>query len=90
MNIDYTTLEDDVTTGAFRERLEAELTVGFHDLHGKGERLPPASYLATQIAEIVNRDAALSSDLKYNLYQEILMACEGARVAVLGDEAKPS
>ena len=85
MNIDYTTLEEDVDTGTFRQRLENELTAGFRDIHEKGERLPPASYLAAQIAEIVNRDAELSADLKYNLYQEILMACEGARVAVLGE-----
>ncbi|HVE71005.1 MAG TPA: hypothetical protein VNI54_06520 [Thermoanaerobaculia bacterium] len=86
MNIDYTTLELDVETGTFRQRLEHELTAGFRDIHEKGERLPPPSYLAAQIAEIVNRDAELSADLKYNLYQEILLACEGARVAVLGEQ----
>ena len=86
MNIDYATIEQDVEDGSFRRRLEEELTLGFRQLHETGERLPPASYYASQIAEIVNRDAELSEELKYNLYQEILAACEAARAAVLGEE----
>ena len=85
MNIDYTTLEEDVYDGTFRNRLEEELTLGFRQLHEGGERLPPASHYAAQIAEIVNRDVELSAELKYNLYQEILLACEGARASVLGE-----
>ena len=85
MNIDYTTLEEDVYDGTFRNRLEEELTLGFRQLHESGERLPPASHYAAQIAEIVNRDVQLSAELKYNLYQEILLACEGARASVLGE-----
>lgn len=87
MNIDYDTLEGDVVDGTFRQRLEDELTLGFQQLHDSGERLPPASHYASQIAEIVNRDVQLSEELKYNLYQEILLACENARAAVLGEEA---
>ena len=90
MNIDYQTLDQDVEDGTFRQRLEEELTFGFRQLHDAGERLPLASYYASQIAEIVNRDVELSPDLKYNLYQEILLACENARTAVLGEEAKPN
>jgi hypothetical protein len=90
MNIDYSTLEQDVENGLFRQRLEEELTFGFRQIHDAGERLPLASYYASQIAEIVNRDVELSADLKYNLYQEILLACENARVAILGEEQKPS
>ena len=90
MNIDYANLERDVDDGTFRQRLEEELTVGFRQIHDSGERLPLASYLASQIAEIVNRDVQLSEELKYNLYQEILLACENARAAVLGEERKPS
>ena len=90
MNIDYANLEQDVETGMFRERLEEELTLGFRQIHDSGDRLPLASYYATQIAEIVNRDVSLSADLKYNLYQEILLACERARAAVLGEETKPN
>ncbi|MGZ5442342.1 MAG: hypothetical protein ACXW31_02205 [Thermoanaerobaculia bacterium] len=90
MNIDYATLEQDVEDGTFRQRLEEELTLGFRQIQDTGERLPPASHYASQIAEIVNRDAQLSPDLKYNLYQEILAACESARAAVLGEERKPS
>ena len=85
MNIDYKTLEEDVYDGTFRNRLEEELTLGFRQLHEGGERLPPASHYAAQIAEIVNRDVELSAELKYNLYQEILLACEGARASVLGE-----
>ena len=86
MNIDYATLEQDVESGLFRQRLEEELTFGFRQIHDSGERLPLASYYAAQIAEIVNRDVEVTEDLKYNLYQEILLAVENARVAVLGDE----
>ena len=89
MNIDYTTLEADVYDGTFRQRLEDELTIGFRQIHETGARLPPASHFAAQIAEIVNRDVQLSPELKYNLYQEVLLACERARANVLGDPAEP-
>lgn len=88
MNIDYATLENDLVEGSFRQSLEAELTLGFQQLHESGERLPPASYYAAQIAEIVNQGVELSPDLKYNLYQEILLAVENARAAVLGEDGK--
>lgn len=87
MNIDYSTIEQDVYDGTFRQKLEDELTAGFRQMHDSGERLPPASHYAAQIAEIVNRDVQLTPDLKYNLYQEILLACERARAAVLGEPA---
>lgn len=90
MNIDYASLEQDVESGAFRQRLEEELTLGFRQIHDAGERLPPPSHYAAQIAEIVNRDVELSADLKYNLYQEILTAVENARIAVTGEEKKPN
>ena len=90
MNIDYANLERDVEDGSFRQHLEEELTVGFRQIHDSGERLPLASYYAAQIAEIVNRDVELNEELKYNLYQEILLACENARAAVLGEERKPN
>lgn len=86
MNIDYATLEQDLGDGTFRQRLEQELTSGFRQIHETGERLPLASYLATQIAEIANRDVELTPEVKYDLYQEILLACERARAAVLGEE----
>jgi hypothetical protein len=89
MNIDYSTLEQDVFDGTFRQRLEDELTLGFRQMHETGERLPLASYYASQIAEIVNRDVQLSPELKYNLYQEILAAVEAARVAILGEPLPP-
>ena len=85
MNIDYATLEHDVESGLFRQRLEEELTFGFRQIHDAGERLPPPSHYAAQIAEIVNRDVELRSETKYELYQEILAACEHARATVLGE-----
>jgi len=92
MNVDYETLEDDVANGLFRESLREELLFGFRQLHNAGERLPPASYYAAQIADIVNRGAAepLNKDLAFNLYQEILLAVETARAEVLGEEITPS
>ena len=86
--IDYDTLEHEIETGAFRLRLESELTDGFRHIHASGERLPTASHYASQIAEIVSRgtDSPLDPDLAFNLYQEILAACEHARAAVLGEE----
>jgi hypothetical protein len=90
MNIDYATLEQDVIDGTFCQRLEEELTLGFRQLHDSGERLPLASHYASQIAEIVNKDVELAAELKYNLYQEILLACERARASVLGEERPPN
>ena len=86
MNIDYSTIEQDVLEGTFRQKLEEELTAGFRHLHESGERLPLPSYYASQIAEIVNRDVDLPDNVKYELYQEILLACERARAAVLGEQ----
>ena len=92
MNVDYATLENDLLSGAFRQNLEEELTLGFRILHQGGERLPVASHYAAQIAEIVNRgaeDGALHPDMKFNLYQEILSAVETARATVLGEPVRP-
>jgi len=87
MNVDYSTLEQDVYNGAFRDQLRDELTIGFRQMQLAGQRLPPASHYASQIAEIVNRGASepIDADLAYHLYQEILAACEMARAAVLGE-----
>jgi len=89
MNIDYANIERDVYDGTFRQKLQDELIAGFRQIHESGDRLPPASYLASQIAEIVNRDVSLSDTVKYELYQEILAACEHARAEVLGEELPP-
>jgi len=90
MNIDYSTIEQDVLDGTFRQKLQDELIPGFRTIHESGERLPLPSYLASQIAEIVNRYVELSDNTKYELYQEILAACEHARAEVLGEELPPS
>lgn len=85
MNIDYKTLEQDVEDGSFRQKLQTELETGFRQIRNTGERLPSPSHYASQIAEIVNRDVQLAPELKYNLYQEILLACEQARAAVVAE-----
>ena len=89
MNIDYSNLAKDIYDGTLRRKLQDELTEGFREIHASGERLPTPSHYASQIAEIVIRDAPpLSEEAKYELYQEILDAVEHARTAVLGE--KPS
>jgi hypothetical protein len=87
MNVDYENLENDVASGLFRETLREELIFGFRQLHHAGERLPLPSYLAAQIAEVVNRGAAepINGDLAFHLYQEILLAVEAARDQVMGE-----
>jgi len=88
MNIDYANLEDNLVDGTFRMNLQLELVDGFRDIIDSGERLPTASHYASQIAEIVNRNAQppLNADMSFNLYQEILLAVEGARASVLDEE----
>ena len=92
IDIDYGTLEHEIESGAFRLRLQSELIDGFRHIPSSGERLPTASHYASQIAEIVNRGATppLHADLAFNLYQEILLACDHARAAVLGEDASLS
>lgn len=88
MNVDYENLDQDLLSGTFRDRLSEELAIGFRELHLSGERLPPASYYAARIAEIVDKGASepLNKELTFYLYQEILAACEAARAKVLGEE----
>jgi hypothetical protein len=86
MNIDYANIEADLESGTFRQNLQTELAIGFRAIHEAGERLPLASYYAAQIAEIVNRGVELGAEVKYNLYQEILLAVEHARAEILGED----
>jgi hypothetical protein len=85
MNVDYSTLEKDVYDGTFRQELENELKVGFRLIKESGERLPLPSHYASQIADIVNRNAPepLTPELAFHVYQEILSACEAARSIAL-------
>jgi len=85
MNIDYENLERDIDDGTLRRNLEEELIAGFRQIQQTGERLPLASHYAAQIAEIINRNATLTSAMQFELYQEVLEAVEGARVKVLGE-----
>jgi hypothetical protein len=87
IDVDYGSLWNDLKSGAFRDRLEVELIRGFRAIHASGERLPPASHYASQITEIINRNASepLASEVAYELYQEVLAACEAARAVVLGE-----
>ncbi len=88
MEIDYNNLARDVETGLFRVNLEEELKEGFQRLKDADEPLPPASHYAARIAEIVDRgsEVQIPQELSYLIYQEILVACEEARAAVLGEE----
>ncbi len=86
MNIDYENLERDIGDGTLRLHLEEELIVGFRQIQQTGERLPVPSHYAAQIAEIINRNATLSSTMQFELYQEVLEAVESARVKVLGEQ----
>lgn len=87
MNVDYDTLAADVESGSFRTRLQEELVTGFRRIHEYGERLPTPWHYASQIAEIISRnaDAPLDAELAFEVYQEILLACEQARDAVIGE-----
>ena len=86
MNIDYENIERDINDGTLRRNLEEELIAGFRQIQQTGERLPLASHYAAQIAEIINRNATLTSAMQFELYQEVLEAVEAARVAVLGED----
>ncbi|MEO6486573.1 MAG: hypothetical protein ABIO78_01380 [Thermoanaerobaculia bacterium] len=88
MNVDYDDFEQKVLDGSFRQGLEKQLTDGFRAIHESGERLPTASHYAAQIAEIVSRNSPrpISPELAFEMYQEILEACEHARDAVLNEE----
>jgi hypothetical protein len=89
MEIDYDRLSASVEAGTLRIELEHELETGFREMVARGDAIPPPSYLATKIAEIVYRAAdsgeGIHEDLAYDLYQEILSACENARETVLGE-----
>jgi hypothetical protein len=91
MNVDYANLEQNIVDGTFRQELERELTVGFRMIRDTGERLPLASHYASRIAEIVasNAPEPFHPELAFNVYQEILSACETARAAVLGEPVVP-
>lgn len=87
MDVDYRSLPDDLESGLFGNRLRSELVTGFEQLHENGERLPPPSYYASKIAEVIDSAAPvpLSKEMSYALYQEVLLACEQARRHVLGE-----
>ena len=92
MNIDYSTLEQDMESGELQRNLAQELTIGFRLMQEAGDPLPPASYYATKIAEIIhaNAECEISKDMAYYLYQEVLLACEEARASVLGTPGAPT
>jgi hypothetical protein len=85
VNVDYRTLADDLENGEFRRKLKDELTEGFRAMAAEGERLPPASYYATKIVEVIHAGAPveLTKEASFDLYQEALLACEEARAEVL-------
>jgi hypothetical protein len=90
IDVDYRTLDADLADGTLRQKLEGELLAGFRAIHEAGERLPTASHYASRIAEIISQGSPepLAPGTAFDLYQEILMACESARAAVLGEEVE--
>ncbi|MGA7615314.1 MAG: hypothetical protein WBX15_09040 [Thermoanaerobaculia bacterium] len=88
IELDYGNLEQEIESGRLRARLRQQLAEGFRDIHEKGERLPPPSYYAARIAEILNEASgeAISQPAAFDLYQEVLLACQEARSDVLGEE----
>ncbi|MFN2443559.1 MAG: hypothetical protein ABR517_12820 [Thermoanaerobaculia bacterium] len=86
MDVDYRTINEDLETGEFRRRLREELAAGFREMSDAGERLPPPSYYATKIVEVIHAGAPVpfTKEAAYDLYQEALLACEEARDEVLG------
>jgi len=84
MEVNYSTLDEDLLSGTFRSKLEDELIRGFRELKDSGEPLPPASYYATKIAEIINAGGPvpLNKDFAFHVYQEVLLAVETARAMV--------
>lgn len=86
MDIDDSTLERDIGDGTLREKLKRELVVGFETMHREGERLPPPSYYATKIVEVMHKgsERVIDDTLAYDLYQEVLLACEEAYEEVTG------
>jgi hypothetical protein len=64
---------------------------GFRVIHQTGQRLPMSSHYASQIAEIINSGLTvpLTTEAAFDLYQEVLSACERARTEVLGEEPEP-
>lgn len=87
MEIDYPNLERDVAEGRLRETLKRELIEGFQKMRRDGERLPPPSYYATKITEVIHggTERAIDDTLAYDLYQEVLLACEEAYEEVASD-----
>lgn len=92
MNIDYEKLTGELDSGELRARLKSELVTGFRLLIEAGDPVPPASYFATKITEIIYsaRDREIEANTQYDLYQEVLLACEEARDEVLGSEPTPN
>lgn len=88
LNIDYGSLEEDLENGVLQQKLREELERGFRELHESGEPLPLPSYYASRIAEIIysNAEREIPPGMAFDLYQEVLLACEHARAAVLGEE----
>ena len=62
MKVDYQHLTEELADGTFESNLERELTDGFRAMREAGDPLPPPSYYATKIAEIVHAGVAVPLD----------------------------
>lgn len=90
MDLNFSSLLTEIDDGTLRQRLERELTTGFEAIRASGEALPLPSHYAARIAEIIERNSEqpISKAKAFDLYQEVLLAVEQARVNVLGEEAE--
>lgn len=86
MDIPYGSLPTELESGSLRQTLEAELTQQFERMRDAGEPVGPASYYATKIAEILekNSEQPLDSRQAFDLYQDVSIACENAQRNVFG------
>lgn len=88
IDIDFATVEQSIEDGSLRVKIRSVLIPGFREMHMQGMRLPPSSHYATQLAERMQErtDRVLPPAVAFDLYQEILLACEEARKEILGDD----
>jgi hypothetical protein len=93
MEIPFGSIAAEVESGELRIRLEKELTEQFQKMADDGETLPPSSYMAARIAEVLDRQSEqeLTRETSFALYQEVALACENALRNVMGEdeEGKP-
>ncbi|MBW3566160.1 MAG: hypothetical protein KY459_15735 [Acidobacteria bacterium] len=87
IEIDYDNLERDLDAGTFRIELEEALKEGFREIHARGDRLPPPSYYASKISEIIHQGGPVPDHMSLPIWDQVLAACENAREDVTGESS---